>query len=94
MRRIYNDEDVVRFAKSLHSKGVYECTLDRVIEELKKYNDFSIHRVIISIKNSPFPFSRLQLRLPLVTYLHLDIYSFDCVWSLVLFKELVIQCLH
>jgi hypothetical protein len=25
----------------------FECTLDRVIEELKSYNDFSIHRVII-----------------------------------------------
>jgi len=23
----------------------FECTLDRVIEELKNYNDFSIHRV-------------------------------------------------
>ncbi|XWS22899.1 hypothetical protein CRYUN_Cryun29cG0075600 [Craigia yunnanensis] len=45
VRRIYNDEDVVRFAKRLHSMGVFECTLDRVIEELKNYNDFSIHRV-------------------------------------------------
>lgn len=25
----------------------FECTLDRVIEELKSYNDFSIHRVIL-----------------------------------------------
>lgn len=48
MRRIYNDEDVVHFAKMLHPKGVFgfECNLDRVIEELKSYNDFSIHRVI------------------------------------------------
>lgn len=47
MRRIYSDEDVVRFAKKLHPMGVFgfECTLDRVIEELKSYNDFSIHRV-------------------------------------------------
>ncbi|XWS69420.1 hypothetical protein CRYUN_Cryun04dG0177400 [Craigia yunnanensis] len=47
VRRIYNDEDVVRFAKRLHSMGVYECTLDRVIEELKKYNDFSIHQLLL-----------------------------------------------
>lgn len=48
VRRIYNDEDVVHFAKMLHPKGVFgfECSLDRVIEELKSYNDFSIHRVI------------------------------------------------
>lgn len=47
MRRIYTDEDVVRFAKKLHRMGVFgfECTLDRVIEELKSYNDYSIHRV-------------------------------------------------
>ncbi|PPD74002.1 hypothetical protein GOBAR_DD29073 [Gossypium barbadense] len=45
VRRIYNDEDIVRFAKRLHSMGVFECTLDRVIEELKNYNDFSINRV-------------------------------------------------
>lgn len=47
VRRIYSDDDVVRFAKKLHPMGAfgYECTLDRVIEELKSYNDFSIHRV-------------------------------------------------
>ncbi|XP_017971610.1 PREDICTED: protein CHROMATIN REMODELING 19 [Theobroma cacao] len=47
VRRIYDDEDVVRFAKRLHSMGVFECTLDRVIEELKNYNDFSIHRLLL-----------------------------------------------
>ncbi|KAL6566286.1 Protein CHROMATIN REMODELING 19 [Orobanche gracilis] len=48
VRRIYSDDDVVHFAKILHPKGVFgfECTLERVIEELKSYNDFSIHRVI------------------------------------------------
>lgn len=47
VRRIYRDEDVVRFAKKLHPMGVFgfDCTLDRVIEELKSYNDFSVHRV-------------------------------------------------
>ncbi|CAL5398674.1 unnamed protein product [Camellia sinensis] len=47
VRRIYTDEDVVRFAKKLHPQGVFgfECTLHRVTEELKSYNDFSIHRV-------------------------------------------------
>ncbi|OMO72649.1 SNF2-related protein [Corchorus olitorius] len=47
VRRIYNDEDVVRFAKRLHSMGVYQCTLDRVIKELKTYNDFSVHRLLL-----------------------------------------------
>ncbi|PSS26833.1 Protein CHROMATIN REMODELING like [Actinidia chinensis var. chinensis] len=49
VRRIYTDDDVVRFAKILHPKGVFgfECTLDRVIEELKSYNDFSIHRLLL-----------------------------------------------
>ncbi|XP_027360409.1 protein CHROMATIN REMODELING 19 isoform X2 [Abrus precatorius] len=49
IRRIYNDEDVVRFAKKLHPIGAFgfECTLDRVMEELKSYNDFSIHRLLL-----------------------------------------------
>lgn len=49
VRRIYTDKDVVRFAKMLHPKGVFgaECTLDRVIEELKGYNDFSIHKLLL-----------------------------------------------
>lgn len=50
VRRVYNDDDVVRFAKQLHPKGVFgfECTLDRVIEELKSYNDFSIHQLLLN----------------------------------------------
>ncbi|XP_004498207.1 protein CHROMATIN REMODELING 19 [Cicer arietinum] len=49
IRRIYSDEDVVRFARKLHPIGAFgfECTLDRVIEELKSYNDFSIHRLLL-----------------------------------------------
>lgn len=49
MRRIYSDKDVVRFAKKLHPMGAFgfECTLERVIDELKGYNDYSIHRVIL-----------------------------------------------
>ncbi|XP_014520987.1 protein CHROMATIN REMODELING 19 [Vigna radiata var. radiata] len=49
IRRIYNDEDVIRFARKLHPIGAFgfECTLDRVIEELKNYNDFSIHRLLL-----------------------------------------------
>lgn len=49
VRRIYSDEDVVRFARMLHPKGAFgfECTLDRVIEELKSYNDFAIHRLLV-----------------------------------------------
>ncbi|XP_024964011.1 protein CHROMATIN REMODELING 19 isoform X1 [Cynara cardunculus var. scolymus] len=49
VRRIYTNKDVVRFAKKLHPKGVFgaECTLDRVIEEIKSYSDFSIHRLLL-----------------------------------------------
>ncbi|KAL8144416.1 hypothetical protein V2J09_017448 [Rumex salicifolius] len=48
IRRIYNDEDVIRFAKKLHPTGVFgfECTMDRVISEMKGYNDFCIHRLL------------------------------------------------
>lgn len=51
MRRLYNDEDVVRFAKRLHPKGAFgfQCTLERVIEELKSCSDFAIHRVIFLV---------------------------------------------
>ncbi|KAM1064815.1 hypothetical protein ACFX15_019889 [Malus domestica] len=49
VRRIYSDEDVVRFARKLHPMGAfgYECTLDKVIGELKSYSDFSIHRLLL-----------------------------------------------
>ncbi|XP_074309031.1 protein CHROMATIN REMODELING 19 [Silene latifolia] len=48
IRRIYSDEDVVRFAKKLHPRGVFghECTLERVVDELKGYSDFSMHRLL------------------------------------------------
>ncbi|XP_077246994.1 SNF2 domain-containing protein / helicase domain-containing protein isoform X2 [Tasmannia lanceolata] len=50
VRRLYNDQDVVRFARMLHPKGAFgfECTLDRVIEELKGYNDFALHRLLVT----------------------------------------------
>lgn len=49
VRRIYNDDDVARFAKKLHHLGAFglECSVERVVEELKSYNDFSIHRVLV-----------------------------------------------
>lgn len=52
VRRIYNDEDVVYHARKLYSKGAFgfECTLERVIEELKSYNDFSIHQLLESFR--------------------------------------------
>ncbi|KAF9624110.1 hypothetical protein IFM89_007808 [Coptis chinensis] len=50
VRRIYSDQDVVRFARKLYPKGAFgfECTLERVINELKSYNDFSIHQLLLS----------------------------------------------
>ncbi|KAJ8546578.1 hypothetical protein K7X08_034088 [Anisodus acutangulus] len=49
VRRIYTDDDVVRIARVMHPKGVFgfECTVDRVIEELTSYNDFSIHKLLL-----------------------------------------------
>ncbi|KAM7257304.1 hypothetical protein ACFE04_013045 [Oxalis oulophora] len=49
VRRIYRDEDVVRFAKKLHPLGAFgfECKLDRVIDELKGYNDYAIHKLLL-----------------------------------------------
>ncbi|OAY78527.1 Protein CHROMATIN REMODELING 19 [Ananas comosus] len=50
VRRIYHDEDVIRIARMLYPKGVFgfECMLERAIQELKNYNDFAIHRLLIS----------------------------------------------
>ncbi|KAF5186590.1 Chromatin remodeling [Thalictrum thalictroides] len=49
VRRIYSDKDVDRFARRLYPKGAFgfECTVERVIDELKTYNDFSIHRLLL-----------------------------------------------
>ncbi|XP_010527850.1 PREDICTED: protein CHROMATIN REMODELING 19-like [Tarenaya hassleriana] len=48
IRRIYSDADVVRIAKKLHPVGAFgfECSLERVIDEIKSYNDFNIHRLL------------------------------------------------
>ncbi|CAI9096837.1 OLC1v1033065C1 [Oldenlandia corymbosa var. corymbosa] len=50
VRRIYRDDDIIRFAKILRSKGAFgfECGMERVIDELKNYSDFSIHRLLLS----------------------------------------------
>ncbi|KAM0950223.1 putative DNA helicase chromatin remodeling SNF2 family [Dioscorea sansibarensis] len=54
VRHIYSDEDVIRFAKMLYPKGVFgfECNLERVIQQIKNYNDFEIHRLLISYGDS------------------------------------------
>ncbi|KAG7640249.1 P-loop containing nucleoside triphosphate hydrolase [Arabidopsis suecica] len=48
IRRIYSDEDVIRIARKLHPIGAFgfECSLDRVIEEVKGFNDFRIHQLL------------------------------------------------
>ncbi|KAE8705433.1 Protein CHROMATIN REMODELING 19 [Hibiscus syriacus] len=48
VRRIYDECDVC-FAKRLHSMGVFECILGRVVEELKNYSDFSIHQTLAEL---------------------------------------------
>ncbi|KAI4369099.1 hypothetical protein MLD38_017586 [Melastoma candidum] len=49
-RRIYSDADVVRYARKLHPVGAFgfDCSLERVIEEMKGYNDFSIHQALLN----------------------------------------------
>lgn len=56
VRRIYTDDDIVRIARVMHPKGVFgfECTVERVIEELRSYNDFSIHKVYFLLPHSFF----------------------------------------
>lgn len=50
VRRIYNDADVIQISKRLYSRGVFgfECSLERVVEEIKGYNDFAIHRLLFN----------------------------------------------
>ncbi|KAF3564044.1 hypothetical protein DY000_02013858 [Brassica cretica] len=49
IRRIYSDEDVIRIARKLHPIGAFgfECSFERVIEEVKSYNDFRIHQLLL-----------------------------------------------
>ncbi|XP_021319111.1 protein CHROMATIN REMODELING 19 isoform X2 [Sorghum bicolor] len=50
IRRIYSDKDVDRIARLLYPKGAFgfECSLERAIQELKNYNDFDIHQLLLS----------------------------------------------
>ena len=47
LRRIYTDADVDSLAKALHPRGAFgfECTLERVREELMSYSDYALHKV-------------------------------------------------
>jgi SWI/SNF-related matrix-associated actin-dependent regulator 1 of chromatin subfamily A len=49
IRRIYSDKDVDRIGRLMYPKGAFgfECSLDRAIQELKSYNDFAIHQVLL-----------------------------------------------
>jgi len=50
VRRFYSDKDVDRIARLLYPKGAFgfECSLEKAIQELKNYNDFDIHQLLIS----------------------------------------------
>lgn len=50
IRHVYSDKDVDRIARLLYPKGAFgfECSLERAIQELKSYNDFNIHQLLIS----------------------------------------------
>lgn len=49
VRRTYTDEDVIDIARILYPKGAFgfECNLEKAIQALKSYNDFSIHRLLV-----------------------------------------------
>lgn len=49
---MYSDEHVISIAKDLYPKGVFgfECNLERVIQEIKGYNDFEIHKVTFFVR--------------------------------------------
>lgn len=73
VRRIYSDKDVVRIAKILYPKGVFgfECTLERAIQEMNGYNDFSMHRVFLFSMPGTFYLSCFQVhdQIQLLSYL-------------------------
>ncbi|KAH7287647.1 hypothetical protein KP509_32G067600 [Ceratopteris richardii] len=50
VRRLYTEADVGSLAKILHSKGAFgfECTLQRVKDELLTYSDYALHRLSAS----------------------------------------------
>uniref|UniRef100_A0ACD5UUC2 Uncharacterized protein n=1 Tax=Avena sativa TaxID=4498 RepID=A0ACD5UUC2_AVESA len=50
IRRVYSDKDVDRIGRLMYPKGAFgfECSLDRAIQELKNYNDFAIHQLLIT----------------------------------------------
>uniref|UniRef100_A0ACD5UEK8 Uncharacterized protein n=1 Tax=Avena sativa TaxID=4498 RepID=A0ACD5UEK8_AVESA len=50
IRRIYSDKDVDRIGRLMYPKGAFgfECSLERAIQELKNYNDFAIHQLLIT----------------------------------------------
>ncbi|KAF0893409.1 hypothetical protein E2562_024221 [Oryza meyeriana var. granulata] len=54
IRRIYSDKDVDQIARLLYPKGAFgfECSLERATQELKNYNDFAIHQLLISYGDS------------------------------------------
>uniref|UniRef100_A0A7N0VAQ7 Uncharacterized protein n=1 Tax=Kalanchoe fedtschenkoi TaxID=63787 RepID=A0A7N0VAQ7_KALFE len=49
VRRLYNNRDVTRFANMFYTRGTFgsNCSLERVIQELKSYSDFSIHSLLL-----------------------------------------------
>lgn len=83
IRRIYSDEDVIRIARKLHPIGAFgfECSLDRVIEEVKSYNDFRIHQVKISLFPKHVSSNTLHTKLTCFS-LSLSLYiAFVPIWS-------------
>eukprot|EP00897_Mesotaenium_endlicherianum_P008187 jgi/Mesen1/7397/ME000388S06610 len=50
IRRLYTDEAVKDMARALHQQGAFghECTQERVLEEIREYNDFSLHQLCMT----------------------------------------------
>ncbi|XP_002960048.2 protein CHROMATIN REMODELING 19 [Selaginella moellendorffii] len=47
VRRIYTNNDVEKLAKRCFQHGIFgsECTLERIVEELSSYNDYTLHKL-------------------------------------------------
>ncbi|KAJ7567288.1 hypothetical protein O6H91_02G141000 [Diphasiastrum complanatum] len=50
VRRLYRDQDLENIAAKCHAYGIfgYECTLERIKDELATYSDFSLHKLCTS----------------------------------------------
>ncbi|KAL2635126.1 hypothetical protein R1flu_006605 [Riccia fluitans] len=68
VRRIYTDRDVERLARKCHALETFgnQCSEERVRDELKSYNDFSLYKLCLSL-NGPSSDEKLNDDHPLAS---------------------------